>query len=192
MIKHLLCAVFALTLLSGCATPSNKLSIEPVMSVPAADPTMRPISLNISSQDKRASKNLAEINRNGKLEVLVPTRDIAFLMQEVLQKQMAARGFMMGSPASADVIIVINKLNADVGEGSVRHNISAKADISVIVTLPNGSSNTKTFRTSYNVQGPFGATNEKIAAAINNVLSELVSDMAKDASVSQFIKSNAR
>lgn len=113
-------------------------------------------------------------------------------MQEVLQKQMTARGFMIGSPASADVIIVINKLNADVGEGSIRHNISAKADISVIVTLPNGSSNTKTFRTSYNVQGPFGATNEKIAAAINNVLSELVSDMAKDASVSQFIKSNAR
>ena len=162
------------------------------MSVPAADPTMRPISLNISSQDKRPSKNLAEINRNGKLEVLVPTRDIAFLMQEVLQKQMTARGFMVGSPASADVIIVINKLNADVGEGSVRHNISAKADISVIVTLPNGSSNTKTFSTSYNVQGPFGATNEKIAAAINNVLSELVSDMAKDASISQFIKSNAR
>lgn len=59
MIKNLLCAVFALTLLSGCATPSNKLSIEPVMSVPAADPTMRPISLNISSQDKRASKKLS-------------------------------------------------------------------------------------------------------------------------------------
>lgn len=192
MIKNILCAVFALTLLSGCATPSNKLSIEPTMSVPAADPTMRPISLNIASQDKRPSKTLAEINRNGKLDVLVPTRDLSFLMQEVLQKQMIARGFMVGSPAAADVIIVINKLNADVSEGSVRHSISASADISVIVTLPNGSSNTKTFRASHNIQGPFGASNEKIAAAINNVLTELVKDMAKDASVSQFIKSNAR
>ncbi|MEQ4922761.1 YajG family lipoprotein [Proteus hauseri] len=192
MIKNLLCAFFALTMLAGCAAPTNKLSIEPTLSMPAADPTMRPISLNISSQDKRPSKALAEINRNGKLDVLVPTRDLAFLMQEILQKQMTARGFMIGSPAAADVIITINKLKADVGEGSVRHNISAMADISIIVTLPSGNSNTKTFRTSYNVQGPFGATNEKIAAAINNVLTELVSDMAKDASVSQFIKSNAR
>ncbi len=154
MIKNLLCAVFALTLLAGCATPSNKLSIEPVMSV--------------------------------------PTRDLAFLMQEIVQKQMMARGYTFGSPAAADVIVVINKLNADISEGSLRHNISAKADISVVVSMPNGSTNTKTYRTSYNVQGPFGASNDKIAAEINNVLSELVSDMAKDPSVSQYIKSNAR
>ena len=192
MIKHLLCAVFALTLLSGCATPSNKLSIEPKVTLPAADPTMRPISLNISSQDKRSSKNLAEINHNGKLDILVPTRDLAFLMQEILQKQMMARGFMVGSPAAADVIVVINQLNTDVTEGSLRHNITAKADISIIVTLPNGSSTTKTFRNSYNVQGALSATNEKITAAINNALTEIVSDMAKDASISQYIKSNAR
>ncbi|HIE5479806.1 TPA: YajG family lipoprotein [Proteus mirabilis] len=192
MIKNLLCAVFALTMLAGCATPSNKLSIEPVMSVPPSDPTMRPITLSITSQDKRPSKNLAEISRNGKLEVLVPTRDLAFLMQEIVQKQMMARGYTFGSPAAADVIVVINKLNADISEGSLRHNISAKADISVVVSMPNGSTNTKTYRTSYNVQGPFGASNDKIAAAINNVLSELVSDMAKDPSVSQYIKSNAR
>ena len=67
--------------------------------------------------------------------------------------------------------MVINKLNADISEGSLRNNISAKADISVVVSMPNGSTNTKTYRTSYNVQGPFGASNDKIAAAINNVLS---------------------
>ncbi len=81
-------------------------------------------------------------------------------MQEIVQKQMMARvAILFGSPAAADVIVVINKYktNADISEGSLRHNnISAKADISVVVSMPNGSTNTKTYRTSYNVQGPFG------------------------------------
>lgn len=39
-------------------------------------------------------------------------------MQEIVQKQMMARGYTFGSPAAADVIVVINKLNADISEGS--------------------------------------------------------------------------
>ncbi|WP_342122419.1 YajG family lipoprotein, partial [Proteus mirabilis] len=76
--------------------------------------------------------------------------------QEIVQKQMIALGYTFGTPASADLIVVINKLNADISEGSLLHNISAKADISVVVIMHNGSKNNKTYRTSYNVQGPFG------------------------------------
>ena len=45
-------------------------------------------------------------------------------MQETLEKQMTARGFMIGSPANANVQISINTFKADVQEGSLRHNIT--------------------------------------------------------------------
>ncbi len=105
---------------------------------------------------------------------------------------MTARGYMIGSPANANLQIIVNNLYADVKEGSLRHNISTKADISIISTAQNGSKQVKNYRTSYNVQGPLGATNEKIADAVNTVLSEVIADMAQDPSVSNFIKQNAR
>ncbi|MBS9425277.1 lipoprotein [Photorhabdus caribbeanensis] len=192
MLKRILFPLIALFLLAGCAAPSNTLTIEPKIALPTADPTMGAITLSISGADNRQSQTLAQVNRNAKLETLKPSRDLRFLLQEVLEKQMTARGYMIGSPANANLQIIVNNLYADVKEGSLRHNISTKADISIISTAQNGSKQIKNYRTSYNVQGPLGATNEKIADAVNTVLSEVIADMAQDPSVSNFIKQNAR
>ncbi|NHB88167.1 lipoprotein [Photorhabdus tasmaniensis] len=192
MLKRILLPLIALFLLAGCAVPSNTLTIEPKITLPTADPTMRAITISISGADNRQSQTLAQVNRNAKLEILKPSRDLRFLLQEILEKQMAARGYMIGSPANANLQIIVNNLYADVKEGSLRHNISTKADISIISATQNGSKQVKNYRTSYNVQGPLGATNEKIADAVNTVLSEIIADMAQDPSVSNFIKQNAR
>ncbi|OCA56375.1 lipoprotein [Photorhabdus namnaonensis] len=192
MLKRILFPLIALFLLAGCAAPSNTLTIEPKITLPTADPTMSAITISISGADNRQSQTLAQINRNAKLEILKPSRDLRFLLQEILEKQMTARGYMIGSPANANLQIIVNNLYADVKEGSLRHNISTKADISIISTAQNGSKQVKNYRTSYNVQGPLGATNEKIADAVNTVLSEVIADMAQDPSVSNFIKQNTR
>ncbi|PQQ29968.1 hypothetical protein CE143_19325 [Photorhabdus luminescens] len=192
MLKRILFPLIALFLLAGCAAPSNTLTIEPKITLPTADPTMGAITISISGADNRQSQTLAQVNRNAKLEILKPSRDLRFLLQEILEKQMTARGYMIGSPANANLQIIMNNLYADVKEGSLRHNISTKADISIISTAQNGSKQVKNYRTSYNVQGPLGATNEKIADAVNTVLSEVIADMAQDLSVSNFIKQNAR
>ncbi|MCC8456335.1 lipoprotein [Photorhabdus aegyptia] len=192
MLKRILFPLIALFLLAGCAAPSNTLTIEPKITLPTADPTMSAITISISGADNRQSQTLAQVNRNAKLEILKPSRDLRFLLQEILEKQMTARGYMIGSPANANLQIIVNNLYADVKEGSLRHNISTKADISIISTAQNGSKQVKNYRTSYNVQGPLGATNEKIADAVNTVLSEVIADMAQDLSVSNFIKQNAR
>ncbi|EYU17251.1 MULTISPECIES: lipoprotein [Photorhabdus] len=192
MLKRILFPLIALFLLAGCAAPSNTLTIEPKITLPTADPTMSAITISISGADNRQSQTLAQVNRNAKLEILKPSRDLRFLLQEILEKQMTARGYMIGSPANANLQIIVNNLYADVKEGSLRHNISTKADISIISTAQNGSKQVKNYRTSYNVQGPLGATNEKIADAVNTVLSEVIADMAQDPSVSNFIKQNAR
>lgn len=68
---------------------------------------------------------------------------------------------MIGSPANANVQISINTFKADVQEGSLRHNITVNIDITILATAQNNSTKSRTFRTSYNVQGPLSASNEK-------------------------------
>ncbi|MDC9592311.1 lipoprotein [Xenorhabdus sp. IM139775] len=187
-----LMTLFFLAGLSGCADSSNTLAIQPKITLPLADPTMKAITVTISGDDQRQSQALAQINRDARLITLVPSRDLRFLLQEVLEKQMVARGYMIGSPANANLRVIVNQLYANVKEGSLRHDISAKAEISIIAYAQDGSQQTKNYRTSYNVQGPLGATNAKIAGAVNTVLSDVIADMAQDASISTFIKQNIR
>lgn len=65
-----------------CQAPSNTLSIEPVMKLPSADPTLGAATISITGVDKRSSQTLAEFSRNGQLAQLRPSRDLRFLMQE--------------------------------------------------------------------------------------------------------------
>ncbi|PHM67459.1 hypothetical protein Xsto_00338 [Xenorhabdus stockiae] len=195
MLKKILIPLTALLFLAnltGCATPSNTLAIQPKIALPSADPTMKAITINISGVDQRQSQALAQVNRDAKLVTLLPSRDLRFLLQEALEKQMVARGYMIGSPANANLQVVVNQLYANVKEGSLRHDISAKAEISVIVYAQDGNKQIKNYRTSYNVQAPLSATNAKIADAVNTVLSDVIADMAQDSSISTFIKQNVR
>lgn len=185
-----LLALFFLAGLSGCANSGNTLAIQPKITLPPVDPTMKAITISISGVDHRQSQALAQVNRDARLVTLTPSRDLRFLLQEALEKQMVARGYMIGSPANANLQIVVNQLYANVKEGSLRHDISTKAEISIIVYAQDGSQQIKNYRTSYNVQGPLSATNAKIADAVNTVLSDVIADMAQDSSVSTFIKQN--
>ncbi|CDH21691.1 putative lipoprotein [Xenorhabdus bovienii str. kraussei Quebec] len=187
-----LLALFFLAGLSGCANSGNTLAIQPKITLPPVDPTMKAITISISGVDHRQSQALAQVNRDARLVTLTPSRDLRFLLQEALEKQMVARGYMIGSPANANLQVVVNQLYANVKEGSLRHDISTKAEVSIIVYAQDGSQQIKNYRTSYNVQGPLSATNAKIADAVNTVLSDVIADMAQDLSVSTFIKQNVR
>ncbi|CDH30479.1 putative lipoprotein [Xenorhabdus bovienii str. Jollieti] len=192
MLKKIFTSLLALFFLAGCANSGNTLAIQPKITLPPVDPTMKAITISISGVDHRQSQALAQVNRDARLVTLTPSRDLRFLLQEALEKQMVARGYMIGSPANANLQVVVNQLYANVKEGSLRHDISTKAEISIIVYAQDGSQQIKNYRTSYNVQGPLSATNAKIADAVNTVLSDVIADMAQDLSVSTFIKQNVR
>lgn len=189
---HLIIALLISLSLIGCVAPSNTLSIEPNISLPTQDPTIRAVSINITSIDKRSSTALAEVNRNAALAVLKPSRDLRYLLQEALEKQMIARGYTVSAPANINLQIALNKLDADVQEGSLRHNITVDVAMSVVAMASNGSTSTRTYTRSYNAQGPLDASNEKIASAINKALTDIIADMANDPATSQFIKQNAQ
>ncbi len=91
-----------------------------------------------------------------------------------------------------DLQIIVNNLYADVSQGNVRYNIATKADIAIIAPAKNGNKQVKNYRSTYNVQGAFTATNEKITDAVNSVLGDVIADMAQDTSIHDFIKQNAR
>lgn len=72
---------------------------------------------------------------------------------------MNASGYMIGNTGAVDLQIVVNNLYADVSEGNLCYNITTKADISVIAQAKNGNKQVKNYRSIYNVQGAFTATN---------------------------------
>ncbi|MFV9996408.1 MAG: YajG family lipoprotein [Arsenophonus endosymbiont of Dermacentor nuttalli] len=186
----LIISLFIALILGGCVAPSNTLSIDPEITLPPQDPTIRAVSINITSIDKRSSPALAEVNRNASLVILKTSRDLRYLIQEALEKQMIARGYSVSAPANINLQIVLNKLYADVQEGNLRHNITVDVAISVVAMASNGSTNTRTYTRSYNEQGPLAASNEKISNAINKTLTDIIADMANDHETSQFIKQN--
>ncbi|MEC5317997.1 lipoprotein [Brenneria populi subsp. brevivirga] len=192
MLKKLLFPLLAVLMLAGCASKSNTLNVTPKISLPSQDPTLMGVTISINGADQRADQALAKVNRDGQLITLTPSRDLRFLLQEALEKQMSARGYMIGTGGPVALQIVVNNLYADVSEGNLRYNITTKADISIISQAANGNKQVKNYRSTYNVQGAFTATNDKITDAVNTVLGDVINDMAQDTSVSAFIKENAR
>ncbi|CAM3730088.1 lipoprotein [Rahnella victoriana] len=192
MLKKILFPVLAMFMLAGCATSTNTLDVSPKIVLPSQDPTLQGITISINGADQRQDQALAKVNRDGQLISLTPSRDLRFLLQESLEKQMTARGYMIGADGAVDLQIVVNNLYADVQEGNLRYNITTKADISIIASAKNGSKQVKNYRSTYNVQGALSATNAKITNAVNTTLGDVISDMASDTSISDFIKANAR
>jgi uncharacterized lipoprotein len=179
-------------ILAGCASNSNTLTVSPKIQLPQQDPSLTGITVSINGADQRSDQALAKVNRDGQLVTLTPSRDLRFLLQETLEKQMGARGYMIGPNGAVDLQIIVNNLYADVTEGNVRYSITTKADISIVATAKNGNKQVKNYRQTYSVEGAFSATNAKITNAVNSTLSDVISDMAQDTSIHEFIKQNAR
>ncbi|AXF74916.1 lipoprotein [Erwinia tracheiphila] len=192
MLKKIILPLLALFVLAGCASNNNTLSISPKIQLPQQDPSIGGVTVSINGADQRSDQALAKVNRDGQLATLTATRDLRFLLQEVLEKQMGARGYMIGPNGPVDLQIIVNNLYADVTQGNVRYSITTKADISIVATAKNGNKQVKNYRQTYSVEGAFNATNDKITNAVNSTLSDVISDMAQDTSVSQFIRQNAR
>lgn len=192
MLKKLIFPLLAVFILAGCASNNNTLTIAPKIQLPQQDPSLMGITISINGADQRSDQALAKVNRDGQLVTLVPSRDLRFLLQEVLEKQMNARGYMIGTNGAVDLQVVLNHLYADVTQGNVRYSITTKADISIIATAKNGNKQVKNYRQTYSIEGAFSATNDKIATAVNSTLSDVISDMAQDTSIHEFIKQNAR
>ncbi|MCP1207133.1 lipoprotein [Pantoea sp. B550] len=192
MLKKLLFPLLAAFILAGCATSNNTLTIQPKIQLPQQDPGLMGVTVSINGADQRKDQALAKVNRDGQLVTLTPSRDLRFLLQEVLEKQMTARGYMIGPDGAVDLQIVVNNLYADVTQGNVRYSITTKADISIIATAKNGNKQVKNYRQTYSVEGAFNANNQKITDAVNATMSDVIADMAQDTSVNDFIKQNAR
>ena len=192
MLKKLLFPLIALFMLAGCATPPTTIDVSPNIALPQQDPSLMGVTISINGADQRQDQALSKVTRDNQIVTLTASRDLRFLLQEVLEKQMSARGYMIGPNGAVQLQIIVNQLYADVSQGNVRYNIATKADISIVAVANNGNKMTKNYRASYNVEGAFQATNKNIANAVNSVLTYTIADRAQDTSVHDFIKQNAR
>ena len=181
MLKKLLFPLVALFMLAGCATPPTTLEVSPKITLPQQDPSLMGVTVSITGADQRPDQALAKVTRDNQLVTLTASRDLRFLLQEVLEKQMTARGYMIGPSGAANLQIIVNQLYADVSQGNLRYSIAT-----------NGNKMTKNYRASYNVEGALQATNDKITNAVNSVLTDTIADMSQDTTIHQFIKQNTR
>ena len=191
MLKKILFPLIALFMLAGCATPPTTIDVSPKITLPQQDPSLMGVTVSINGADQRPDQALAKVTRDNQLVTLTASRDLRFLLQEVLEKQMTSRGYMVGPNGAVNLQIIVNQLYADVSQGNVRYNIATKADFAIIAAA-NGNKMTKNYRASYSVEGAFQATNKNIANAVNSVLTDTITDMSQDTSVHDFIKQNAR
>lgn len=192
MLKKILFPLITMVMLAGCATPPTTIEVSPTMTLPQQDPSLMGVTVSINGADQRPDQALAKVTRDNQIVTLTASRDLRFLLQEVLEKQMTARGYMVGPNGAVNLQIIVNQLYADVSQGNVRYNIATKADIAIIATAANGNKMTKNYRANYSVEGAFQATNKNIANTVNTVLTDTIADMSQDTSVHEFIKQNAR
>ena len=192
MFKNLFFPLVAVFMLAGCVTPPTTINVTPKITLPQQDPSLMGVTVSINGADQRQDQALAKVTRDGQLVTLTANRDLRFLLQEVLEKQMTARGYMIGPSGAVGLQIIVNQLYADVSQGNVRYSIATKADISIVATAANGNKMNKNYRASYTVEGAFQASNQNIANAVNSVLTDTIADMAQDTSIHDFIKQNAR
>lgn len=97
------------------------------------------VTVSINGADQRTDQALAKVTRDNQIVTLTASRDLRFLLQEVLEKQMTARGYMVGPNGPVNLQIIVSQLYADVSQGNVRYNIATKADIAIIATAQNGN-----------------------------------------------------
>ncbi|EMQ7805351.1 lipoprotein [Escherichia coli] len=196
MFKKILFPLVALFMLAGCAKPPTTIEVSPTITLPQQDPSLMGVTVSINGADQRTDQRtdqaLAKVTRDNQIVTLTASRALRFLLQEVLEKQMTARGYMVGPNGPVNLQIIVSQLYADVSQGNVRYNIATKADIAIIATAQNGNKMTKNYRASYNVEGAFQASNKNIADAVNSVLTDTIADMSQDTSIHEFIKQNAR
>ena len=96
MLKKILFPLIALFMLAGCATPPTTIDVSPKITLPQQDPSLMGVTVSINGADQRPDQALAKVTRDNQLVTLTASRDLRFLLQEVLEKQMTSRGYMVG------------------------------------------------------------------------------------------------
>jgi uncharacterized lipoprotein len=177
-------------MLAGCATPPTTIDVSPKITLPQQDPSLMGVTVSINGADQRPDQALAKVTRDNQQVTLTASRDLRFLLQEVLEKQMTARGYDWPNGA-VDLQIIVNKLYADVsGQRALQHR--HQSGYRHHRHREERQQDDQNYRASYSVEGAFQASNQNIADAVNSVLTDTIADMAQDTSIHDFIKQNAR
>lgn len=192
MFKKILFPLVALFMLAKCAKPPTTIKVSPTITLPQQNPSLIGITVSINSANQRTNQALAKVTRNNQIVTLTASRNLRFLLQKVLKKQITARSYIVSPNSPVNLQIIVSQLYANVSQSNVRYNIATKANIAIIATAQNGNKITKNYRASYNVKSAFQASNKNIANAVNSVLTNTIANMSQNTSIHKFIKQNAR
>ncbi|WP_262485140.1 YajG family lipoprotein, partial [Citrobacter portucalensis] len=81
-------------MLAGCAPPPTPIEVAPQITLPQQAPSLIGVTGSINGAAQRQDEALAKVTRDNQLVPLNASRDLRFLLHEVLVKQMTARAYM--------------------------------------------------------------------------------------------------
>ena len=84
MFKKILFPLVALFMLAGCAKPPTTIEVSPTITLPQQDPSLMGVTVSINGADQRTDQALAKVTRDNQIVTLTASRDLRFLLQEVL------------------------------------------------------------------------------------------------------------
>lgn len=87
MFKKILFPLVAMFMLAGCATPPTTIEVSPKITLPQQDPSLMGVTVSINGADQRQDQALAKVTRDNQLVTLTASRDLRFLLQEVLENR---------------------------------------------------------------------------------------------------------
>ena len=86
MFKKILFPLVALFMLAGCAKPPTTIEVSPTITLPQQDPSLMGVTVSINGADQRTDQALAKVTRDNQIVTLTASRDLRFLLQEVLDE----------------------------------------------------------------------------------------------------------
>jgi uncharacterized lipoprotein len=67
--------------------PPTTLEVSPKITLPQQDPSLMGVTVSITGADQRPDQALAKVTRDNQLVTLTASRDLRFLLQEVLENK---------------------------------------------------------------------------------------------------------
>ncbi|MDU8925526.1 YajG family lipoprotein [Pasteurellaceae bacterium LIM206] len=185
--------VAAGVLLAACQTTrSNTLVFTPPAPTATMTSSNQKAVVNVVGKDDRSNPSIATYKVNDGLFSLSASPDVATLFKQVLQQDLNAKGFHVGSVSAANtnVVVMVQQFYANVEEGNLRHKITSKIQLAIHVQGAKGNF-TKNIGSTRTDEGAFTVNNADIQKSLDAVLKEVVSAIYKDQEIANAIRQYA-
>lgn len=176
-----------LVLTLGCASAPQQMIIAPQV-YNAASNLYQGQRASLSVTDMRPGTQVLQVFKNEQAaQLFSPQKDIANVVDGVLNKAWTKQGLALAGIASNQIEVYIDKAVVNVNQELMKYTSNSQVTIRVIVA--NGKETlTKTFNSNGSSNGPLKADIAVLERDFNQLLAQTLSQIISDSEIQRYIK----